>query len=384
MNRNLLLVTISLCLWGIGEGFFIYFQPLYLQELGADPILIGTVFGAMGIAMAVAQVPTGYLSDRFGSRSIMWLSWILGSVAGWTMALANGLPAFIVGLILYGLTGFVVAPMNSYITTVRGKYSVGRALAIPSGFYSLGAVLGPILGGLVADKLELRSVYFLAGTLFVISTIVIFFVQKHPESHHSDLDSAQPRGLLKNTRFLGFLAVTLITLFAIYLPQPFTPSFLQNQQQLSRTTIGILGAFGSLGSAVAMLSLSHLKPLTGFFVAQAWLVLFSLLFLFGKSTFWFGLGYFFIGGYRLCRVMVLAIARTLIHPKETGLAYGLVETMSSVTVILAPVLAGFLYRNDPYSIYRVSLVLLVIVMAANLLVFSTLNKRKVNADVSAN
>ena len=176
----------------------------------------------------------------------------------------------------------------------------------------------------------------------------------------------------------------MITLFAVYLPQPFTPSFLQNQQQLSRTTIGILGAFGSLGSAVAMLSLSHLKPLLGFFIAQIWLVLFSLLFLYGKGVLWFGLGYFFIGGYRLCRVMVLAIARTLIHPKETGLAYGLVETMSSITVILAPVLAGFLYRHDPDSIYKVSLILLALVMLINLLVFTILDKQKAKSHVTPN
>ncbi len=57
------------------------------------------------------------------------------------MALANSAPAFIVGLILYGMTGFVLAPMNSYITNVRGNLSIGRAIAIPSGIYSLGTVI---------------------------------------------------------------------------------------------------------------------------------------------------------------------------------------------------------------------------------------------------
>jgi len=53
MNRNLLLVAISLFAWGAGEGLFIYFQPLYLQQLGADPLLTGAVFGAMGGATAI-------------------------------------------------------------------------------------------------------------------------------------------------------------------------------------------------------------------------------------------------------------------------------------------------------------------------------------------
>lgn len=376
MNRNLRLVTISLWVWGIGEGFFVYFQPLYLQELGADPLLIGGILGAMGIAMAVAQIPAGYLSDRFGSRSIMWISWIMGTTAAWVMALANSLPMFVVGMTLYGLTGFVVAPMNSYITNVRGDLSVGRALALPSGFYSLGAVIGPILGGIVADQLKLRAVYFIAGGLFILSTLIILFAQKKSEVHHADLDSTQKKGLFKNYKFLGFLLIVFITLFAMYLPQPFTPSFLQNQQGLSRTTIGILGAFGSLGSAVAMLGLSNLKSWAGFLISQLWLVLFAFLFLTGESVFLFGMAYFFIGGYRLCRIMVLAIARPLIHPEETGLAYGLIETVSSITVILAPVLAGALYKNDPFSIYQITLFLLISVIALNLVIFSILNKRR--------
>ncbi len=380
MNRNLLLVTLAMGAWGVGEGFFIYFQPLYLQQWGADPLLIGGIYGAMGITMALAQIPAGYLSDRLGSRNIMWLSWILGTVSAWTMALANSLPLFVAGIVFYGLAGFVMAPMNSYITNVRGNLSVGRAIAIPSGIYSLGAVIGPIIGGLVADKLGFKAVYIIAGLIFIVSTTIILFVQKKPEVHHVDQESMNSKGLLKNTRFMAFLAVVLITTFALYLPQPFTPSFLQNQQHLTSTTIGILGAFGSLGSALAMLFLSHLGSLTGFFISQLMLVVFVVLFLKGDNTILFGLGYIFIGGYRLCRVMILSIGRSLIHPAETGLAYGLMETMNAVTLILAPILAGALYRVDPYSMYRVGLILLLAVLVINVVIFTVINKRKVRTE----
>lgn len=378
MNRNLLLVTLAMGTWGVGEGFFIYFQPLYLQQWGADPLLIGGIYGAMGITMALAQIPAGYLSDRLGSRNIMWLSWILGTVSAWTMALATSLPFFVVGVVIYGLAGFVMAPMNSYITNVRGNLSIGRAIAIPSGIYSLGAVIGPIIGGIVADQMGFRAVYIIAAVIFIVSTSIIMFVQKKPEVHHIDQDSVNPKGLLKNTRFMGYLGVVLITTFVLYMPQPFTPSFLQNQQHLSSSTIGIMGAFGSLGSALSMLFLSHLGSLTGFFISQIMLVVFALLFIKGNSTILFGLGYVFVGGYRLCRVMVLSIGRSLIHPAETGLAYGLIETMNAVTMILAPILAGALYRHDPYSMYRVGLILLGAVLVINLIIFTVINKRKVS------
>ena len=383
MNRNLLLVAISLFAWGVGEGLFIYFQPLYLQQLGADPLLTGAVFGAMGIAMAVSQIPAGYLSDRIGARTLMWASWLLGAISAWVMALANSLPVFIVGLILYGLTGSVMAPMNSYITTVRGKYSIGKALTFTSGLYNIGAIVGPISGGLIADLLGLKSVYLLAAILFVISTVIVLFIEKNPAPHHADEHSTNGAGLLKNTRFIVFLGITLLTIFAIYLPQPFTPSFLQNQHNLPLSTIGVFGAIGSLGNAVAMLTFGNLRAFTAFLVGQGWVLLFSIIYITADLPAWFGFGYFFIGGYRLCRAMVLAIAREFIHPRQTGLAYGMVETMNAVAVIIAPALAGYLYSQDPYSIYRVSFVLINLVMVMNLVIYIQIKRRNGNGSETA-
>lgn len=374
MNRNLLLVTVSLFAWGMGEGLFIYFQPLYLQEFGADPVMIGTIFGAMGIAMAAFQIPAGYLSDRFGSRSLMWASWLLGTTAAWTMALANTLPMFVLGLILYGLTSFVIAPMNSYITNVRGDWSVARALTFASGFYNLGAVLGPISGGLIADRLGLKTVYIIAAIIFVVSTIIILFASRASETHIADQSTTINMGILKNPRFFAFLTIALVSIFAIYLPQPFTPSFLQNQHEYSRSMIGLFGAIGSLGNAVATLALGSLPAVIGFIVGQVWVLVFSITFLVADLPFWFGFGYFFIGGYRLCRSMVLAISRTLVNPRQTGLAYGMVETMNAIAVIIAPVLAGVLYSKNPLSVYVVSIVLISLTVMLNLFILIKQNR----------
>lgn len=368
MNRNLLLIAISLFAWGVGEGLFIYFQPIYMQEWGADPVLTGIVFSGMGVAMALSQIPAGYLSDRYGARTLMWISWLLGTTSAALMALAQSLPMFIVGLILYGLTGSVMAPMNSYITTVRGKLSIGRALTFTSGLYNVGAILGPISGGFIADHLGLRTVYMIAAGVFVISTIIVLFIEKNPEPHHADQVSNNGMGLLKNSRFMLFLIIAMISIFTLYFPQPFTPSYLQNQQHLPLSTIGLFGAIGSLGNAVAMLGLGHLNAVTSFLIGQAWLLVFSLIYLKAELPAWFGIGYFFIGGYRLCRSMVLAIARTFINPRQTGLAYGMVETVNSIAVIIAPILAGYIYNHDPYLIYRISIGLVSMVLAINLLI----------------
>ena len=76
-RRDLYLVAFSLLIWGMGEGLFYIFQPLYIQQLGANPILIGSVLGINAVGMTLSQIPAGYLADRIGRRPLMWFTWTM-------------------------------------------------------------------------------------------------------------------------------------------------------------------------------------------------------------------------------------------------------------------------------------------------------------------
>ena len=110
MNRDLTFVGLALMTWGVGEGLFFFFQPLYLQELGANPVQIGDILSIVSVAMALAHLPAGYLSDRLGRRPMLIAAWVLGTLAAWIMALAHSISFFVIGSALYGLTNFVVVP----------------------------------------------------------------------------------------------------------------------------------------------------------------------------------------------------------------------------------------------------------------------------------
>jgi MFS family permease len=356
MTLDLGLVAFSLFTWGVGEGMFIFFQTIYLQKWGADPIAIGTILSVMGIAMTVAQAPAGYLADRLGRRPVMWFSWILGSFSAGVMALATTLPVFITGLLLYGLTSFLLAPMNSYIAGARGKWSVGRALTLTSALYNLGAVIGPLIGGQIGQKFGLKTVYMISACILVLSTIIVFFVKPQQIQRHSE--SEQRTKLFQNQRFLGYLGIVFITIFATYLPQPLTPNFLQTERGISLAAIGQLGSMGSLGSALIAIFLGRMTSGLALWIGQLMVGGFALLIWKGTGLPWYAAGYFLIGGYRLCRSMTLAHSRPLIHAAEIGLAFGVVETVNSSAFILAPITAGFLYQQSPTWVYIASLVVI--------------------------
>ncbi len=358
MTPDLLLIGLSLLTWGLGEGAFFIFQPIYLQELGADPVQIGLILGASGVAMSVAHIPAGYLADRIGRKPLLVAAWLLGLFSASLMALATTLPVFVTGLVFYGLTAFVVAPLNSYVTAARGKLTVGRAITLTSAMYNTGAVAGPLIGGFIGGQFGLRYIYFFAVMTFVVSNVIMFFVHSQPLEKHDP--ESPPVKLLGNQRYLGFMLIAFISMFAMYLPQPLTPNFLQNQRGMDIAQIGQIGSINSLGIVVLNLTLGQLDSRLGYIIGQVAVALFTLFIWRGTGFYWYAVGYFLLGGFRVSRVLVTAMVRNLIHGAQMGLAYGVSETVNVLPVILAPPIAGLIYSQDPEIIYPISFVAILI------------------------
>lgn len=380
MTRDLKIVAAAMLMWGFGEGMFYIFQPLYIQQFGADPIMIGSILGINGFVMAAAQIPSGILADKIGRRPLMWFSWFSGVAATWVMALAPSLGYFVAGLFLYGLTSSVMAPLNSYVQEARGSWSVGKAVSFMSATYNIGGILGPLVGGLVGEMFNLRMVYYVSAVIFTISTLIVLFAGKQEKNQAKS--TAGEIHFLRNQTFVGLMVIILIVMFAVVLPQPLTANFLQNQRGLSVNRIGQLGALGALGSVVLMLVFGHFRADHAMLIGQVGVLLFAVLIWMGGGIFWYGAAYLFLGGYRLCRAMTLALARPLVREFEVGFAFGVVESLNSLAFVLAPVFAGWLYEWQPVVIYPISAGLLMLTIIVNLFMMRKNNaERAVNHDL---
>ena len=358
MNPALILVGIALFTWGIGEGMFFYFVPIYLEQLGANPLTIGSVFGTFALVMMAAHIPAGYLSDRLGRRPLLRAAWLMGLAATWIMALANNLSIFVVGYLLYGVTAFVSSPLFSYVTAASGKLTAGRAMTLTSAMFNLGMVIGPLAGGWIGGQYSLRLIFSVSASFFVVSTVLMFLLRPQPRDEH---DGGSATGKLwANPRFLMLLGVIFLTMFASYLPQPLTPNFLQNQRGVSITQMGWIGSAGSLGNVAFNLLLGQLEARIGFILGHVCVAFFAVLLWRGDALPWYAAGYFLLGGFRAARMLSMAQVRLLVHRAQMGLAYGITEAVSSLALILAPLLAGYLYDRDPASVYPLGLLLITI------------------------
>jgi MFS family permease len=365
--RDLAVIAIAMFIWGLGEGLFIFFYPLSLQRWGMNPVQIGIVLSLIGVIMAVVQVPAGYLSDRFGTRPLIRAPSILGVLCALVMGFSQSMPVFVAGLMAYSFTSFIVAPLNSYITRMRGSWSVQRALTFVSAFMMAGGIAGPILGGWIAETTSLSIIFRYSAGLFLISTVVIFFA-KRPVLQDQQVPPVHSLvSPLANPRFIGLLVIIFFTIFALNLPTQLASLYLQNVHHFSIQQIGVTGTIASIGTAVLMFSLGSLGAPAGMLAGQLVVAAFSLLMWRGQNAAVFFAGYLFAGGSRLYRSMSLAFARPLVKASDIGFAYGLVETGNALAIILAPLGAGFLYNNKPESVFIVGLIAIAITIVLNLL-----------------
>jgi len=346
---------------------FYFFQPLYLEELGADPVKIGGILGLVGLATGLSFLPAGYLSDRLGRRPMIYFAWILGTIAAWIMAIANSLSLFVVGMVFYGMTAYVTVPLNSYITHARGKWSVGRTITFISASFSLGFIVGPLIGGWLGAKSGLHANFKYAGLIFIISTLMIFFIRSQPVESHESAGKSDGLKSFKNIRYIQFIVLVFLIMFSLYLPQPLTQNFLRNERDLNLIQIGQLISARSIGVVLLNLFLGQLNSRLGLLIAQLCIAIFTLSIWWGSNFQIYLLGYTMLGAYVTARGLIMAQGRTLVQAANMGITYGMIETVNAMALITGPVIAGFLYTQNPELIYSASIVLILFGFIVNLL-----------------
>jgi MFS family permease len=354
LNRNLLFIAFALLFWGVGEGMFINFVPIYLEnEFVLGKQQIGFILGAFGFFMAITHMPSGHLADRVGRRPLLIVAWLMGLSSTFIMGIAGKLPLYLVGVFGYALTAFVSSPLSSYVTAARGTWSIGTALSLTSATFNVGMALGPVTGGWIADVYGMRTTYLVAAGMFLISTLFVIFVKSQPIDEHDP--EAPPIRLWSNRGFISFLIVLGFAVFAMYLSQPLTPNFLEGVRGLSLSDTGWIFSAGALGNAVLAILLSRGNARNAFMFAQFLVVLFALCIWKGSGLPIFMLGYFLLGGFRASRPLAMAQARELVHDSQMGLTYGTMETVNAIIFILTPPLAGYLFELDAMIVYPISI-----------------------------
>ena len=136
----------------------------HATDLGSSALEAATILGLMSGATAAGMVLLGIVADRLGRKKVAVICALLGSVAMLWLAWAQDLSMLYVFAIVQGLAlGGFVSSFTPLLGDTFGLRRIGSILGVLDVGWAVGAVTGPIVGGIVFDVSNSYSLAFLIG-----------------------------------------------------------------------------------------------------------------------------------------------------------------------------------------------------------------------------
>jgi ACS family glucarate transporter-like MFS transporter len=193
--------------------------PELKKLLGLSPVQMGFVFSAFAWSYVLAQLPGGWLLDRFGSKITYFFSiflWSIFTMLMGTVGFLTGAAAVTTLFILRLLIGAAEAPSfpgNSRIASAWFPTAErGTAAAIfNSAQYFATVLFAPIMGWLV-HTFGWESVFFVMGGLGVIMAFIwlktIYGPKDHPKANAAEIAYIEAGGALVDLESKDKVAAT--------------------------------------------------------------------------------------------------------------------------------------------------------------------------------
>ena len=181
--------------------------PALSKELHLDPIAMGYIFSAFGWSYVVAQVPGGWLLDRFGSRWVYAFSIMIWSaftlMQGW-VGFFTGFTAVAVLFALRLMVGFAEAPSFPANARIVAAWFPGNERGTASAFFNSGqyfatVIFAPLMGW-IAHDFGWSYVFFVMGGLGVLVGLLwiktMYGPKEHPSINEAEFDYISRGGAL--------------------------------------------------------------------------------------------------------------------------------------------------------------------------------------------
>ena len=159
----------------MGQGLLLPVLPLYAREtFGAGDLLVGLAVSASHFGTMGFDVPAGVLIGRFGLNKTMIAGVLLFTVSSIFAALSQNFTMLILSRFLAGMSFALWSiSRHSYIASVIPNEQRGKALALFGGLSRTATIIGPLLGGILAEFVSIRSPFFIQALISLMTLVLI-------------------------------------------------------------------------------------------------------------------------------------------------------------------------------------------------------------------
>ena len=346
-------------------------MSILIEDIGNDFTLNDTQRGLlMGLAFALFYaglgVPVAWLADRANRKNIIAAAVTIWSVATAVCAMATGFWSLFAARVGVGVgEAGGTPPAHSILGDYFKKSELTRALSVYSLGPALGAALGLMAGGWLADQVGWRMTFVIVGLPGILLGIIVYLTVREPQRGRfvtQPSDPIQPRGfgetfasLWKQRAYVGILTGHMLQVMCSYILMSWAAVIMIRTFEASTSQVGLYLGLGILfGSPTGMIAGGFLADKMGYRDARwmAWIpaiVLFiAMPFYMGAMfvdsialmAFLIGIGGFFVA---FSYAPGIGVIQTVVKPDERALASSLLFLTSSLLGLgLGPIVSGWL------------------------------------------
>jgi len=173
ISKNLALFMFVMVLANISGHMWMPLLSLYVQELGADVTQVGLYFTLSSVLHLAFQILGGWLSDAIGRLRAAAVGSVAGMIGMVIMILARSWGWLLFASVFESISFAFIAPTYmAYIAEESTEDVRGRVYSISQGIFMVVGVVGPPLGGYLADIYDFRTMLLYAAGLYLVATLL--------------------------------------------------------------------------------------------------------------------------------------------------------------------------------------------------------------------
>lgn len=270
------MIAFTVATSSLGFDFATPFLPLYVRELGAQDLSTtalwsGLVIGAGPLTAALVAPLWGIAADRFGRRPVVILSLAAFGMLQLAFAFATTIVHLLLIRIAIGLFGGLVNSAMALAVIDCPPEKIGQVIGRLQAAQFIPLAIGPVIGGVLADRFGLRTNFVLAAFLSLVACLVISMLYHSVETRVRDTDAPTPvttssaTSLWSLFRMPAILVVMTVLFVGQFVDRSFSPilpiyvAVLDAPAAMLASTAGLIISAGALATAISANLSGHLS-----------------------------------------------------------------------------------------------------------------------------
>ncbi|WP_238942047.1 MFS transporter [Bacillus sp. REN10] len=194
---SLFILMVNMFIVMTGIGLIVPIMPTIIHEFDAGGKTFGLLIATFSFAQFLFSPLAGDLSDRLGRKKTIIAGLILFSVSQLLFAVSEHLWVLFVSRALGGIGGaFMIPSMMAYVADITTIENRAKGMGRLGASMSLGFVIGPGMGGLLAE-FGMRAPFFTAAAVAATAAILSTFLLPETKRKETTSSPQKRESLLK-------------------------------------------------------------------------------------------------------------------------------------------------------------------------------------------